>query len=107
MQQHVVHLFVQGQAPVRWLADLHPLADKSAKVLTTSLNATLRHLCKPVSCALEIIGLSERPWLIHCLVGDGVGTNEAVAKIVFAWLRDQPLAVGVCYFLWVVKRASH
>ena len=53
MQQHVVHLFAQGQAPVRWLADLHNFADKSAKVLATSLNATLRHLCKPVGCALE------------------------------------------------------
>ena len=79
MQQHVVHLFAQGQAPLRWLADFHPLADTSAKVLATALNATLRRLSEPVCSALESIGLSERPWLMHWLVGDGVGTNEAGA----------------------------
>ena len=45
--------------------------------------------------------------MIHCLIRVGVGTNEAAANIVFAWLRAQPLAVGVPYLSWVVKCANH
>ena len=76
-------------------------------MLATALNATLRHLSEPVCSALESLGLSERPWLIHWLVGDGVGTNEAAAKILIAWLGAQPLAARVRYFLLVVKCANH
>ena len=100
-------MLAQGQEPVRWLADSHPSAERSAKVLATFWNATLRRLSEPVCSALESLGLSERPWLIHLLVGDGVGTNEAAAKILIAWLRAQPWAARVRYFLLVVKCANH
>ena len=61
VQQHVVHSFARGQQPVRWLADLHPLADKTAQVLATSLNTILRQVAEPVCAAFGSIGLSERP----------------------------------------------
>ena len=107
VQQHVIHVFAEGQAPVRWLCDLHPLADKSAKVLATSLHNTLRRLAAPVCEALGSFEAPERPWLIHFLVGDGIGTNEAAAKILWAWIQGMPLPCRTRYFLIVVKCASH
>ena len=107
VQQHVVQLFAQGQKPVRWLCDLHPLGDKTAKVLATSLDLILRNLAGSVSEVFASVDCSERPWLVHWLVGDGVGTNEAAAKILLAWVRTQPLAARIRYFLIVVKCANH
>ena len=35
----------------------------------------------------------------HILVGDGIGTNHASAKIVWWCVAEQPLGPGVTYFL--------
>ena len=107
VQQHVVHIFAQGQQPVRWLADLHPLADKTAKVLATSLHRILREVAEPVCTALGSLHLSHRAWVVHWLVGDGIRTNLAAAKILLAWVKAQPLPHRVRYFLLVVKCANH
>ena len=46
-----------------------------------------------------------RSWLIHVLVGDAIGTNEAAAKRVFPWAaRD---LAGFEYFIILVKCANH
>ena len=41
------------------------------------------------------------------LVGDGIGTNEAAARIVLKDVECHPLPVGMKYSLLVVKCASH
>ena len=48
-----------------------------------------------------------RPWFVHILVGDGVSTNEAAAKILLAWVRARPLPHGLRYFVIVVKCGNH
>ena len=107
VQQHVIQVFARDKEPVHWPAELHPLADKSAKVLATSLHTTLRSVVDSVCPALGSVATSDRPWLIHWLVGDGIGTNEAAAKILFAWLRNQTLPGRTRYFVVVVKCANH
>ena len=41
------------------------------------------------------------------MVGDGVGTNEAAAKVVLAWSQQEPFPNALRYLLVVVKCASH
>ena len=107
VQQHVVQVFVPDHAPMRWFSDLHPLADKSAKVLATSLLTILRQLEGPVCEGMASAKTTERPWFVHWLVGDGISTNEAAAKVVLAAIQAHPLKGHTRYFLMVVKCANH
>jgi len=100
------------------------LADKTAEVLATSLNQILREVAQTAemqadgSSAPETIGGSApetigssaqdaRPWFVHILVGDGIPTNEAAAKILWAWVKSERLPHRFRYFTLVVKCASH
>ena len=55
----------------------------------------------------EGLGTDEGAWLIHVLVGDAIGTNEAAAKRLCAKAVATPMADGLACHLVVVKRASH
>ena len=46
-------------------------------------------------------------WFVHVLVGDGINTNEAAAKILWSCVTAVPLAPNVRYFLILVKCATH
>ena len=107
VQQHVTVLHLLGQQPVRWLVELDTLADKTAETLANSLQRVLRPVGQAISEALDCPPHAQRPWLVHCLVGDGVSTNEAAAKILLAALRREPLPGGLTYFLVAVKCSSH
>ena len=66
--------------------EFEALADKSAPTLATSLLGALRRWWSPL---VEAYKSSKRRapaevWLVHCLVGDGIGTNHAAAKILWA-----------------------
>ena len=41
------------------------------------------------------------------LVGDGINTNEAAARILLSWVQHMKLPSGFRYFLIVVKGANH
>jgi hypothetical protein len=45
--------------------------------------------------------------LIHILVGDGLNTNEAAARILLSWVRRDSLEHRLRYFVLVVKCANH
>ena len=107
MQRYCLQVYLLGQQPLRWFAELDPLADKTAKVLGTSLNKVLRGVSTTISEGFAGGGATEAPWFIHILVGDGVPTNEAACKIVLAWTRTSPLPRGLRYFVISVKCASH
>ena len=107
VQQHMAVLHMSGQHPVRWLSELDTLADKTAGTLAHSVQRVLRPLGEALAAALECPPGSQRPWLVHWLVGDGAPTNEAAAKIVLAEVRRQPLPGGLLYFMVVVKCANH
>ena len=55
----------------------------------------------------EGLGTDEGAWLIHVLVGDAIGTNEAAAKRLCAKAVATPMADGLACHLVVVKLASH
>ena len=54
-------------------------------------------------------GAREQPetWLVHILVGDGVPTNLAAAKLMWAAVVQDPLGPRVRHFIVVVKCATH
>jgi len=101
-EQHVTTLHWHGKAPLRWFAELHPLADKTARVLANSLNQVLRDVVSAYSTGLSKQQSDAQAWFFHILVGDGVNTNEAAAKILLAWIKSSKLLANIRYFLMVV-----
>ena len=109
VQQHALWLHMSGQR-LPLLAELDPLANKSAATIATSLARALRMAASLVSKGIADAAAGDEvlTWFVHVLVGDGVATNEAVAKILFAEACQRPLGVGLeKYFLMLVKCASH
>ena len=113
VQVNVVHLRVQGRS---WALphELEALADKSAPVLATCfkrlVQAWLAALVPPQAGGR---GGSFRHnpeiWMLHCLIGDGIPTNVAAAKILWAF-RDHVCeqdGTVVRYFLLVGKCGTH
>ena len=107
VQQHVVTVHFTEQPPVRWYAELDPLADKSAKTLATSLHKVLKAVSAALAQGFKSSADGIRPWFFHILVGDGVNTNRAAAKIILAWVRKIGIAAGLQYFLILAKCANH
>ena len=107
MQQHSLQLRLPGQQPIRCFAELDALADKTAQVLATSLHKAFMIAAGTVATALGAAAMTQRPWFIHIVVGDGIPTNTAACKILLAWKRRDPLPHGLLYFLVCVKCASH
>ena len=95
VQCHVVLLQVKGRV---WElpTELEALGDKSAKTLATSFERLLLTwipaLVPPPECSHRRpeVGPAMRShrhpevWLVHCLVGDGIPTNQAAAKLLWA-----------------------
>ena len=83
VQCHVVLLQVKGRV---WElpTELEALGDKSAKTLATSFERLLLTWIPALVPPPE--GSHRRPevWLVHCLVGDGIPTNQAAAKLLWA-----------------------
>ena len=88
VQLHVVQLRCKGKAfPLP--QELEALADKGAGTLATSLLGVLKTWTPTLKAALPQAAACRRSspieiWLTHCLVGDGIPTNEAAAKILWS-----------------------
>ena len=109
--QHSVWADVGASEPLRFVpTELSALANKKAVVAATSIYKVLEGVARRLekgfaaggACA-RVAGL--KAWLVHILVGDGIGTNAAAAKIVLPWaVRDLAF---FDYFILVVKCANH
>ena len=85
VQLHVVRLFCKRKE-FQLPQELQALQDKSAATLATSLLSVLNMWMPTVQAALPKGKGSRSPteiWFTHCLVGDGIGTNEAAAKLLW------------------------
>ena len=90
VQCHVFLLQVKGRV---WElpTELEALGDKSAKTLATSFERLLLTwipalVPPPEGSHRRPLGSDRRSevWLVHCLVGDGIPTNQAAAKLLWA-----------------------
>jgi hypothetical protein len=115
VQAHVVTL-VAGRSRRDIPTEIEALGDKTAPTLATSLEAVLRRIvCGTLlGSSAHGNGAREQPelrggevWVVHILVGDGVPTNLAAAKLIWASVARDPLGPRVRYFLVVVKCATH
>ena len=88
VQLHVVRLLCKRKE-FQLPQELQALQDKSAPTLATSLLSVLKMWMPTVQAALPKAAAhkgSRSPkeiWFTHCLVGDGIATNEAAAKLLW------------------------
>ena len=87
------------QLPV--LIELQPLARKDAETLATSL----RGVIDTVATAMAASTRGGAMRLIHCLVGDGIFTNAAAARLLWSWAAAAPVAPH--YRLLVFTCSTH
>ena len=104
MQQHVVHVHaLQGAYGIPVV--MEALADKSAPTLCTSLEGVLRSTVEQTCMQPQAHPMPLLFW--HILVGDGIQTNEAAAKLLWACVQTQPLAANIRYLLGMIRCVAH
>ena len=86
VQLHVVRLICKRKEfPLP--QELEALQDKTVATLATSFLSVLQTWMTTVKAALPKAaacdGLPKEIWFTHCLVGDGIATNEAAAKLLW------------------------
>ena len=110
--QHVMWVKSSSEAPLLFApTELCALANKSAPVLATSIFAELSRVAELLRSGFLDAGAcarvddTQKPRLVHVLIGDAIPTNEAAAKRILAWAtRD---LTGFQYFLIVIRFANH
>ena len=111
VQQHVVTI-VASHRRSEIPTEMEALGDKTAATLATVFEALLRRTIAAVTASASTTDLGShrrqpRTWIVHYLVGDGINTNEAAAKLLWSCVRQRPLGSMTVYFLIVVKCATH
>ena len=104
--QHSVWIYLTAsEQKLAFPTELVALANKSAVVLARALFEVLQAASSRLAKGATASSDSPRIWLTHVLVGDGIPTNEAAARILLAW-AERDLR-SVVYLLFVTKCASH
>lgn len=107
VQQHAAWLYI-GDEIIPVLTELDPLAQKDAKVVATTIYRILQHAHDLVNAGLVSaeggVDIVEYVF-VHCLVGDGVSTNQAAAKIIVNAARQ--ILGSRMYLLLFVRCATH
>ena len=93
--------------------EIEALGDKTAATLCTSFERVVRNIAEGVLPDITdgIVPLAAEEaveaWFIHILVGDGIATNEAAARQLWACIQERGLGRGARYFLVVIKCGAH
>jgi len=106
IQINVVNACVDGidfQVPT----ELEALGNKSAATLCSSFERLVQLFIGSVLPKMPATG-GNFTWFIHIMIGDGIATNEAAAKLLLACMRGaSDMAKRARYFLILVKCANH
>ena len=131
VQQQVVELITMGSV-LEMPTELEALGDKTAATLCSSLERCVRAVvadvfpvaargaqpqasvrAKPQASvrAMPQASMAAKPqadvWLFHIMIGDGINTNNAAAKQLWACLQEHGLGPRVRYFLAVIVCGTH
>ena len=79
--------------------------DKTARTLATSLLGVTTTMLRNFGPDEEVAGGGCEIWFVHVLIGDGIGANEAAAKLMLASQAHR--WSGARYFLLSTKCGSH
>lgn len=90
-----------------WYAELQPLADKTGPTICHAAASILRDFFNPIQVSDNRIWHKLR--VVHLLTGDGINTNENVAKRLLAYFRSHNVFQirSVDYNLVSLRCASH
>jgi hypothetical protein len=103
---HVVWLQLDDDR-LDWPVELQPLAKKDAPSVATGLLKVLQTVFECVQERARTFPANKRVRLLHILVGDAIGTNEAAAKRMLHHMQQVSRDSNVTYCLAVVKCGSH
>ena len=121
IQINVVDVWVE-QVRYHVPTELQALGDKTAATLATCFEALVRWIADNVVVpgvpatggavpatggAGPATGGEVETFFVHIMIGDGIATNAAAAKLLMACLRQQPLPPGIRYLLILVKCGNH
>ena len=115
VQQHVV-TFITKHGAMEMPTEMEALDDKTAATLCTSFERLVRSFVDGVFPATGVgakpqASVAGKPpadlWLLHVMVGDGIGTNEAAAKRLWACIKERGLGPRVRYLLMVIVCGTH
>lgn len=104
IQNNVVDVCFAGKS-ISWLTELQPLLRKDGPTIASALVLAVQGIVTGVEQQCD--ARQKRARIIHCLVGDGVNTNENASKRLYKHFSDQGAASNFSYFLLVWKCASH
>ena len=104
VQQHAVWLQAADGAPQVLPVELDALQNKKALTLATSLDKVVR---SAAAVARRGVPADEPAFFAHVLVGDGIATNGAAARILRAKYEAAPVAPRFHYYQMVVKCSNH
>ena len=89
VQNNVVTLHRNStDKPLSVLLELQPLARNTAETMATALRQVIETVANQMAASTQ--GRVVR--LIHCLVGDGIYTNNAAARLLWSWAAAAPVA---------------
>ncbi len=74
IQNAVVTLHVAPDTMLPMLVELQPLMRKDARTIASSLRSVVGEVCRDAPSQLRVV---------HCIVGDGVATNAAAARLLW------------------------
>ena len=97
---------VPAKQDVEWFTELQPLAAKDGATVATAIADVVRSVMLACSEAATLRKV-HRIRLVHMLIGDGLNTNENVAKRIFYYFQTAGLVERVDYRLVVLKCSSH
>lgn len=108
IQNNAVRLYVgSAEAELPWFVELQPLARKDGPTLATAVKRVTDEV---LDCCRSALAATNHKSMrcLHILVGDGVGTNENVAKRLWRHYQEaHPPGALIDYRLVVLKCASH
>jgi hypothetical protein len=96
-----------GERNLKIPTELEAFSNKTAALLATSIERLLRHVSDTVILPVTGGDAQLNVWLVHILIGDGIGTNNAAAKFVWSCVMQRPLGRGVTYSLILVRCGVH
>ena len=107
VQNNAVSVAVGASTPVDWPCELQPVGRKDGATMASAVIGTTQPILDAVTAGARSAG-AKSIRVLHLLMGDGVNTNENVAKRLLHFFMLQSAGGGpVQYRLLVWKCSSH
>ena len=112
VQDDLIHVRFQDRTgrtvDLEWFSELQALETKDARTIATALTSACGATLDAVAAGLQLHpSCPTRARVVHILVGDAIGTNEAAAKRMLAYFKSARHRLPIDYSLVVFRCAAH